>query len=102
RRHTRFSRDWSSDVCSSDLTAEGQEREQPGAQEEPRRGDRSRARGGARGGGAHAVRASLVAKSPCGRTSSTAVSSTSTASGAAEIGRASCRDGAETSEGAGA
>src|SRR5690606_40418220 len=22
RRHTRFSRDWSSDVCSSDLTAE--------------------------------------------------------------------------------
>src|SRR5690606_39584393 len=24
RRHTRFSRDWSSDVCSSDLTAEAQ------------------------------------------------------------------------------
>src|SRR5690606_40661438 len=24
RRHTRFSRDWSSDVCSSDLTAAGQ------------------------------------------------------------------------------
>src|SRR5690606_26560449 len=23
RRHTRFSRDWSSDVCSSDLTASG-------------------------------------------------------------------------------
>src|SRR5690606_40807287 len=23
RRHTRFSRDWSSDVCSSDLTPEG-------------------------------------------------------------------------------
>src|SRR5690606_40472959 len=23
RRHTRFSRDWSSDVCSSDLTYEG-------------------------------------------------------------------------------
>src|SRR5690606_41061397 len=23
RRHTRFSRDWSSDVCSSDLSAEG-------------------------------------------------------------------------------
>src|SRR5690606_40926098 len=23
RRHTRFSRDWSSDVCSSDLTAPG-------------------------------------------------------------------------------
>src|SRR5207302_7269684 len=23
RRHTRFSRDWSSDVCSSDLTAQG-------------------------------------------------------------------------------
>src|SRR5690606_40549481 len=23
RRHTRFSRDWSSDVCSSDLDAEG-------------------------------------------------------------------------------
>src|SRR5690606_4123105 len=23
RRHTRFSRDWSSDVCSSDLTADG-------------------------------------------------------------------------------
>src|SRR5690606_22120665 len=25
RRHTRFSRDWSSDVCSSDLTAVGAE-----------------------------------------------------------------------------
>src|SRR5690606_40008291 len=25
RRHTRFSRDWSSDVCSSDLGAVGQE-----------------------------------------------------------------------------
>src|SRR5690606_40371488 len=24
RRHTRFSRDWSSDVCSSDLSHEGQ------------------------------------------------------------------------------
>src|SRR5690606_40673144 len=24
RRHTRFSRDWSSDVCSSDLVLEGQ------------------------------------------------------------------------------
>src|SRR5207302_4419899 len=24
RRHTRFSRDWSSDVCSSDLTINGQ------------------------------------------------------------------------------
>src|SRR5690606_39573067 len=25
-RHTRFSRDWSSDVCSSDLTVVGEER----------------------------------------------------------------------------
>src|SRR5690606_39691222 len=25
RRHTRFSRDWSSDVCSSDLAANGKE-----------------------------------------------------------------------------
>src|SRR5690606_39912628 len=25
RRHTRFSRDWSSDVCSSDLMARGKE-----------------------------------------------------------------------------
>src|SRR5690606_40368812 len=24
RRHTRFSRDWSSDVCSSDLTVDGE------------------------------------------------------------------------------
>src|SRR5690606_40823763 len=28
RRHTRFSRDWSSDVCSSDLTAELIERQE--------------------------------------------------------------------------
>src|SRR5690606_40485487 len=27
RRHTRFSRDWSSDVCSSDLAAEEQYRD---------------------------------------------------------------------------
>src|SRR5690606_40110912 len=27
RRHTRFSRDWSSDVCSSDLQLDGQLRE---------------------------------------------------------------------------
>src|SRR5207302_3691535 len=27
RRHTRFSRDWSSDVCSSDLTQAGDARE---------------------------------------------------------------------------
>src|SRR5690606_40039081 len=26
RRHTRFSRDWSSDVCSSDLTSQSKER----------------------------------------------------------------------------
>src|SRR5690606_33996160 len=58
-----------------DGAAQRQEREQPGAQQEPR--------GGARGGAGHADRASLVAKRPCGRTSSTAVSSTSTASGAA-------------------
>src|SRR5690606_40235443 len=29
RRHTRFSRDWSSDVCSSDLTEEGIEIDLP-------------------------------------------------------------------------
>src|SRR5690606_40742605 len=28
RRHTRFSRDWSSDVCSSDLTLEAETAEQ--------------------------------------------------------------------------
>src|SRR5690606_40379887 len=28
RRHTRFSRDWSSDVCSSDLAANGRSRGQ--------------------------------------------------------------------------
>src|SRR5690606_39626120 len=27
RRHTRFSRDWSSDVCSSDLALQAQQRE---------------------------------------------------------------------------
>src|SRR5690606_40957583 len=30
RRHTRFSRDWSSDVCSSDLTAKPSEAERGG------------------------------------------------------------------------
>src|SRR5690606_40769544 len=29
RRHTRFSRDWSSDVCSSDLPADDQEMTSP-------------------------------------------------------------------------
>src|SRR5690606_39746575 len=29
RRHTRFSRDWSSDVCSSDLTAAADHRDPP-------------------------------------------------------------------------
>src|SRR5690606_41023188 len=33
RRHTRFSRDWSSDVCSSDLNAQN-----AGAQSPPRAG----------------------------------------------------------------
>src|SRR5690606_40173412 len=35
RRHTRFSRDWSSDVCSSDLFGEGKLRRQ---QQEAERG----------------------------------------------------------------
>src|SRR5690606_40130290 len=35
RRHTRFSRDWSSDVCSSDLRRAGPERARPSAFQEP-------------------------------------------------------------------
>src|SRR5690606_41205900 len=30
RRHTRFSRDWSSDVCSSDLRSGNQDDDEPG------------------------------------------------------------------------
>src|SRR5690606_39530093 len=33
RRHTRFSRDWSSDVCSSDLALDGAAVEEPAAPE---------------------------------------------------------------------
>src|SRR5690606_40616202 len=45
RRHTRFSRDWSSDVCSSDL---------PAVHGGNRADDRPPARRGERGGGRHA------------------------------------------------
>src|SRR5690606_39812902 len=37
RRHTRFSRDWSSDVCSSDLEAERERLEAERASEEANR-----------------------------------------------------------------
>src|SRR2546429_1407367 len=35
RRHTRCSRDWSSDVCSSDLVAAGEARREEGEETEP-------------------------------------------------------------------
>src|SRR5207253_6026697 len=35
RRHTRWPRDWSSDVCSSDLAEDGQERAAPLTKPEP-------------------------------------------------------------------
>src|SRR3712207_9421902 len=50
RRHTRYWRDWSSDVCSSDLTA-GHGARAGGAAGV--RGRRGRGAGGARGGGLH-------------------------------------------------
>src|SRR5690606_40270022 len=74
RRHTRFSRDWSSDVCSSDLgdvqarPGRGDLRDRPGravhtglAHGGPRaRGGRAAERAGAAGGG-RGARASAVA-----------------------------------------
>src|SRR3990167_9164503 len=50
RRHTRFDCDWSSDVCSSDLRADGEPRPAPGGQHHGHpQGDQRRARADARG-----------------------------------------------------
>src|SRR5690606_40410363 len=89
RRHTRFSRDWSSDVCSSDLggpgVVEGVEVAVPGAQP------------GAEVFGRHLavaladVAAVLVADVPQGERRVRAVP-LGEQGGEAEIGRASCRE----------
>src|SRR5690625_8038090 len=80
RRHTRWPRDWSSDVCSSDLQGEvvpAARRAQPAVVEEPG-GHHLQRRGGGAGRCSH----------PLGDV-------------AHEIGRASCRERVEISEVAG-
>src|SRR5690606_40541427 len=58
RRHTRFSRDWSSDVCSSDLPA----RLGVGAGGEEERCEEREAGGEAHGSGAAAVPGALLGR----------------------------------------
>src|SRR5207249_9280324 len=85
RRHTRSKRDWSSDVCSSDLP--------PGAAPHP-----ARARGRAR----RAARRHSRAGSFEGRASSKEEEAAPPPPWTAQIGRASCRERVELSGGAGA
>src|SRR5690606_40092818 len=80
RRHTRFSRDWSSDVCSSDLPAAG------GTAPAGGRGSRGRASGDPR-------KAKAPARSPAGRRPGGGRGAPP------EIGRASCRERGEVAEG---
>src|SRR5439155_25406909 len=79
RRHTRWPRDWSSDVCSSDL--------------EPREDAQATARAAGQeivsAGGRGARAAACVAEKYSGHHERSA--------GATEIGRASCRETVETS-----
>src|SRR5690606_41088683 len=94
RRHTRFSRDWSSDVCSSDLGGTGSGRAtdaDPGGKAMHRR--RARA----------AVLAALFQWDLVGQDLTQALAA---AAGAGalneEIGRASCRERMQSAEAAGA
>src|SRR5690606_40349525 len=78
RRHTRFSRDWSSDVCSSDLAVEdiaaAEARPRAWVQDLQRRTVRT-------------LRELLADELPAGQSADTAA-----ASARPEIGRASCRE----------
>src|SRR5690606_40290723 len=93
RRHTRFSRDWSSDVCSSDLDLAAERRE--GRLDRGlRRGERARG-GGVRG---------RLARGPDGRCHQRLLDpggATDRTGDVAQIGRASCRERGEDEEGGG-
>src|SRR5690606_40829349 len=95
RRHTRFSRDWSSDVCSSDLVpisaaghsfhppVVGMESPHPGAKQQS------------------TVVGTVTASSEGLRLAGVSVSVKGTSLGVStEIGRASCRESGETKQGA--
>src|SRR5690606_39585179 len=83
RRHTRFSRDWSSDVCSSDLHS-GRER-RPDLQSAGLQDDKAPRRG-ARGLGLLSERCHLGDPAAL-----------ATLGGGVKIGRASCRERVERS-----
>src|SRR5207247_8352885 len=95
RRHTRSTRDWSSDVCSSDLVP------LHGARQQATRSAEAGARGGARRGGggreALAETATDRRRQIVRRTDDIA----GAGHGAAEIGRASCRERGESTLGCG-
>src|SRR2546429_1102500 len=78
RRHTRCSRDWSSDVCSSDLDRVGAQ-QQGGPVDEDH-------------GGAHVLLAAQVGVLPAGRDDDQPVDPAGDQGGGQQIGRASGRE----------
>src|SRR5690606_39971794 len=95
-RHTRFSRDWSSDVCSSDLLDGRAEGQAQGAQLP--RGHPADSTGSGGGGGGATGSTSTVTILLRRPAAASAVSRRERPSGSSttdEIGRAACRETAE-------
>src|SRR5690606_40307666 len=88
RRHTRFSRDWSSDVCSSDLTSASTSNEQHAAHA-ARPAAYTPASAGER------IPARTEGESPGGSTAGLESGYIRAARGAGQIGRAACREGGQ-------
>src|SRR5690606_39618936 len=91
RRHTRFSRDWSSDVCSSDLQAALAARTREAAAREAARRSAASGGGGSSSGGGGGGGGTYTGGPSCLET----VSGITVACEIAEIGRASCRERVE-------
>src|SRR3712207_8246099 len=83
RRHTRYWRDWSSDVCSSDLSARPAPASPPGPRSSP--AGRTSTTAWSPTGGRGAPCAPPRRRRPCWP-------ATSTPTATAQIGRASCRE----------
>src|SRR5690606_40745919 len=88
RRHTSFSRDWSSDVCSSDLVLEVERAGLPYSSTEKS------------SGWTWSRKSRNFSTSSCWATSTTSTPAVATTSAEHKIGRASCREIAEEIGGA--